>query len=120
MKINKYTNNSLELQGRIANINEYSEGKAANITLAVENGKDKDGASKDPVWIQLKSFTPAAYNVCRTGMYVRIYGHVTPNKYDKNGETVYSQDLIADFVDFLESKGTVEQREAIKAYNNAE
>lgn len=115
MKINQYTNNQLQLQGRVASVKEYSAGKAANVTLAIDNGKDKDGNQRDPQYIQLKSFTPASYNAVKVGMKVRVYGHVAPNKYDKNGETVYDTDLVADYIDFLESKATVDAREAAKA-----
>lgn len=115
MKCVRYTNNDLILEGRVASVNEYSKDKAANITLAIDNGKDKDGNKKEPFYIQTKSFTPAAYNSVRTGMKIRIYGHVAPNNYEKDGgEKVYGTDLIADFIDFLESKATVEAREAAK------
>lgn len=115
MKITTYTNNRLELEGRIAAINEYSKDKAANVTLAVDNGKDKDGNPKQPSYIQLKSFTPATYNAAKVGMKVRVYGHITPNNYDKDGEKQYGTDLVADFIQFLESKATVDAREAAKA-----
>lgn len=115
MKINTYTNNSLKLSGRIAAINEYSKDKAANVTVAVDNGVDKDGAPKKPSYIQLKSFTPACYNAAKVGMLVDVYGHVTTNSYEKDGETKYNTDLVADFIEFRESKATVDAREAAKA-----
>ena len=115
MKINRYTNNTLELQGRVAAVNEYSEGKAANITVAIDNGKDKDGKQRGPQYIQTKSFTPAAYSMVKTGMLIRIYGHVAVNNYtDKEGKSKYSTDLVADYIDFLESKQVVDQRESLK------
>lgn len=115
MKISKYTNNSLELMGRVAAINEYSKDKAANVTLAVDNGVDKDGAPKKPSYIQLKSFTPASYNATKVGMKVKVYGHIAPNNYEKDGQQVYDTDLVADYIEFLESKATVDAREAAKA-----
>lgn len=114
MKISAFTNNHLELQGRIANAREYSEGKAANITIAVDNGTGEDGAQKDPSFIQLKSFTPATYNQLKQGMLVRVYGHITTGNYPKDGKTVYTTDLVADYIEFLESKAVIEAREAMK------
>jgi len=115
MKIDFYTNNMLQMQGRIASVKEYSAGKAANINLAIDNGRDKDGNERAPIFIQLKSFTPASYNAVKVGMKVRVYGHIQPSRYEKNGETVYEQDLVADFVEFLESRAVVEEREERKA-----
>lgn len=133
MKISTYTNNQIILEGRIANINEYSKNKAANVTITVDNGKDKNGVQRAPAFIQTKSFTPASYNAARVGMKVRIYGHIMPNNHKKdhvaviekqNGVDVavikdnvevYETDLICDYIDFLESKATVESREAAKA-----
>ena len=96
-KINIYTNNSLQLQGRVGSVKEYAAGKAANISIAIEGGKDKDGGQKETQYIQLKSFTPASYNTVKVGMKVRVYGHVSPNKYEKNGETVqtgFTKDMV--------------------------
>lgn len=115
MKITTYTNNRLELQGRIAAINEYSKDKAANVTLAIDNGVDKDGTPRKPSYIQLKSFTPASYNAAKVGMKVNVYGHITPNEYVKDGEKQYNTDLVADYIESLESKATVDAREAAKA-----
>lgn len=115
MKINVFTNNRLELQGRISKINEYSAGKAANVTLAIDNGKDKDGNDRPTSFIQTKSFTPSCYNELKVGMKVRIHGHIAPGSYQKGTETIYTQDIVADFIEFLESKAAVDAREAAKA-----
>ncbi len=111
MKINVFTNNILQLQGRVANVKEYAAHKAASITVAVDNGKDKAGNPREAHFISIKSFAPAIYNRLKVGMMVRVYGHVSPNKYEKNGETVYDTDLVADYIDFLESKAIVDARE---------
>lgn len=110
MKINFNTNNFIQMQGRIASVKEYSTGKAANFTVAVDNGKDKDG-NELTQFIRLKTFTPSCYNMLKVGMKVRVYGHIQPNKYEKNGEKVYEQDLVSDFVEFLESRAVTEERE---------
>lgn len=117
MKVNMFTNNHFELQGRITDIHEYSAGKAANITIAVDNGKDKDNNPRETSFIQLKSFTPTSYNQCKKGMLVRAYGHIGTSKYTKDGQTIYSTDLVCDYADFLESKTIVEAREASRNYS---
>lgn len=97
--------------GRVSEIREYSPGKAANITIAIEN----EGSQNIPVFIQTKSFTPAAYANVKVGMKIKIYGHITPSKYTKDGETIYQQDIIADYIEYLESKSVVDAREAQKS-----
>lgn len=112
MKITRYTNNMITLEGRVSELREYSPGKAANVTIAVENAKNDDGTKTDPSFIQTKSFSPAAYGNLKKGMKIRIYGHIVPSRYVKNGETTYSQDIVADYIEYLESKATVEARSA--------
>lgn len=117
MIIQRDTSNETVFQGRITNVKEYSKDKAANITIAVEN-KTKDGKTKT-LNIQTKSFSPAMYNNTKTGMLVRLYGHVSPSSYEKNGKTIYTQDLITDYIEFLESKFVVDAREAAKTANKS-
>lgn len=114
MKQITYSDNYLRLKGRIMEIHEYGK-DVANITLSVENHSEpKNGKPAAPINIQLKCFTPAAYNTAKVGMFVEITGRVTTGHYKKNGADVYSQDLVADYIEFLESKQVVEAREAAK------
>ncbi len=106
--------NTLQLQGNIAKVQEYSPNRAAFLTIAVKNGKDNEGNERTQ-FIQLKSFSPSCYNMLKVGMKVRVYGHIAPNKYEKDGQTIYSTDHVAEFIDFLESKATVEAREERKS-----
>ncbi len=115
MKVSSYSNNKVEILGRVSSVKEYSKDKAANITIAVDNGKDADGNAREASFIQMKSFTKATYDALKTGMLVQVIGRVAPNKYVKDGNTVYSQDLVADYIVFLESKETVAARDAAKA-----
>lgn len=102
------TSNMIQLHGRVAYVNEYSTGKAANVGIAVENGSST-------MFIETKNFKPGCYNLLRTGMLVNVYGHITPERYEKGGKTVFTQAIVADFIEFLESKATVDIREAAKA-----
>ena len=115
MKISIYENNEVRLFGRISRINEYSENKACNISIAIDNGKDAEGNKREPSFISVKSFTPEVYQVLKEGMLVQMFGHVAASSYtDAKGEKKYSQDIIADTILFRESKATVEAREAAK------
>lgn len=115
MKVTMYTNNHSQWGGKIHEVKEYSKDKAANITLIIDNGKDENGNNRPGTFLQLKCFVPAVYNLLKKDMKVMVYGHVKPNSYEKNGEKVYNNDLIADYVEFLETKKDVDLREAAKA-----
>ena len=105
MKINVFSNNMLQLQGRVVSVNEYVAGKVANVTVAIANGRNTNTQ-----FISLKSFAPASYSRVKIGTMVRIFGHISPNKYEKDGVIKYETDLVADYLEFLESKATVEAR----------
>lgn len=107
--------NRFELEGRVTNIKEYAPGKAADITIAISNGKDSSGKTKDPTYLHTKCFTPAVYNTVVVGMKIHIFGHIGASKYEKDGQMIYGTDLVDDYIKFLESKSTVIAREASKA-----
>ena len=109
------TNNILQMEGRVAFVKEYSYGKVASICLAVDNGVDRYGRKRDALFIQFKSFDSTAYNALRKGMKVRVHFHIMPNKYEKNGEMRYAQDLIVKMVEPLESKAVIDEREQRRA-----
>lgn len=115
MNINPH--NRLELEGRIAYTKEYSAGKAATICIAIDNGKTANGANKEPSYISVKSFAPSVYNTVSVGMKIRVFGHVATSQYEKQGQKIYSTDLIADYIEFLESKSTIMAREFNKICN---
>lgn len=114
MVIQVETGNAVTLKGRAIEVHEYSKDKAANITISVEN-RSKNKSAK-PANIQTKCFTPAIYRAIKVGMFIEIHGHLVAGGYDKkSGERVYSQDVIVDYVEFLEAKAVVEAREAAKS-----
>lgn len=106
MNINPH--NVLILEGRISQFKEYSAGKAANISLAIDNN------GKDVTYLSVKSFAPTVYKELAIGMKIRIYGHVSASSYEKNGQKIYATDLIADNIEFLESKATIRSRSVAK------
>lgn len=97
------TNNMLELQGNIVRVQKFSASKTSTITLAVTNGQGNgDGRKRGrSSYIQLKTFSPALYNTVKVGMNVRVYGSIQTSRYERNGETVYSTSLVAEYIDVL-------------------
>ena len=107
MNININPHNMLMLEGRISQFKEYSIGKAANISIAIDNGKDVS-------YLSVKSFAPNVYKELSIGMKIRVYGHVSASSYMKGDQKIYATDLIADNIEFCESKSTVKNREIKK------
>ena len=107
--------NRFELEGRVTNLKEYAPGKAADITLAIDNGKDANGKLKETTYLHTKCFTPAVYNTIVTGMKIHIFGHIGTSQYEKDGKKIYNTGLIDDYIVFLESKAVVAAREAVKS-----
>ena len=108
------TNNNITLVGRIVKVKEFGKDVAA-ITMAMDNGRDREGNDVPSTFIELKSFEPKIYNKLKPGMLVMTMAHFRNNNYEKNGVKHYELDVIADCVEFLESKATVDAREAAKA-----
>lgn len=75
----------------------------ASLSLSTEDGQDEDG-NKRYKYVTVKVFNRLA-EVCGKfgdkGKLVSIEGRVGDTKYEKNGVTVYSTDVIADKVEFL-------------------
>ena len=85
LNVSLRTNNAVILEGRITYLREYSKGKAANITLAVENGKNPDGSDRSASFVQTKSFTPDCYNKLELKMLARFSGR-RPSPQDGRGQ----------------------------------
>lgn len=107
---NNDKNNAIQLHGRVARINEYCAGKVAGITIAIP---DANGHGTN--FVQVKSFKPGCYNHLKVDMMVHAYGHIETGRYKKDGKTVFAQDIVADDIEFLENKASVDIRGAAKA-----
>lgn len=108
------TNNDIRLMGRVLKVTEFGK-DVASITLALDNGRDKEGADIKDTTVDVKCFEPKVYNNVKVGMLVYVIAHFKDFKYQKDGQDVYGLDVITDCVEFLESKAVVEAREAAKA-----
>lgn len=75
---------------------------ACEFNIAIDRGKDK-GAD----FPRIKAFGREAENLERfkkRGDLIGIQGHIKTGSYEKDGKTVYFQDLIADRIEYLTSK----------------
>lgn len=95
--------NNVSLVGRTTRtpkILDNKSGKTVLLTLAVERSyKDKDG--QRPVdYVQVKGFIPAGaksngpFDYIGKGQLIGVEGEVRSSVFEKDGETVYTQDII--------------------------
>lgn len=110
MRVNVNSNNLVQLVGHVSKMNEFSAGKVASISVAVDGGKDRT-----TIFVETKCFNKNVYDMVKIGQKVQILGHINTGSYVKGGQTVYVTDIIADSVIFLESKAVSEARIAKKA-----
>lgn len=103
--------NSISIIGRLTKDPEIrytpqSQTAVANFTVAINRGKDRDGKDKGADFPRVTVFGRTAENCEKflaKGRLVGIQGHLKTDSYkDKEGRTVYTTDVIADKVDFLE------------------
>ena len=77
-------------------------------SIALDRGKDKNGADRGADFPSVLAFGKTAENLSRfigKGNRVAIDGHIQTGKYTKqNGDTVYTTDVIADRVEFIDWK----------------
>jgi len=104
--------NQVVIVGRLVNdpeLRETEEGKkVTNITLAVpRNYKNADG-EYDTDFIDCTLWTGVAENTseyCKKGDLLGIKGRIQTSKYEKDEETKFRTDIIAEKVTFLSSRG---------------
>lgn len=102
--------NSFNITGRIANEPLKFTNKSsvlAKFTLAVRSSyKNKDGEYKTD-FLGCSAWGKTAeliINHCAKGMMIGVTGRIGASEYEKNGVKIYNNDLIADSIDFLQSK----------------
>lgn len=103
--------NSVVLIGRLTKDPElrYTSGTqmaVATFTLAIDRGKDKNGESKGADFPRVMVFGKSAENCekfLKKGRLVGIQGRIRTGSYENDyGNKVYTTDVIADRVEFLE------------------
>lgn len=87
-------------------------------TLAVNRmGKDKGADFPRVTVFGKQAENVAAY--CKKGAMVGVQGRIQTGSYEKNGQTIYTTDVIADRVEFLSSKNQAETKEETPVPNYA-
>lgn len=109
--------NSVILCGRLTRdpeIRETTQTKIASYTLAVDRVKRAQDGTKEADFISIKAFSKSAefaQNYLHQGTKLIVRGRIQTGKYtNKEGQTVYTTEVIADEQEFAESKAAAEQR----------
>ena len=79
---------------------------SARFNIAVDNGQDKNG-NPLTTFLQITAFGKLADFVikyCTKGKRYLVTAHIINNNYEKNGQKVYALSLIADRIEFADSK----------------
>ena len=88
----------------------YSDSQVAvlRFNVAINRGRDKNGDDKGADFPSVLAFGRTAENMSKfvgKGNRIAIEGHIQTGKYqNKNGDTVYTTDVIADRVEFIDWK----------------
>ena len=119
--------NSVILIGRLTKDPEvrYTTGTqmaVAVFTLAIDRGKDKNGDDRGADFIPIKVFGKQAENCERylaKGCRVAVQGKIQTGSYeDKNGQKVFTTDVIAQRVEFIDFKAKTPQNSNQSAWND--
>ncbi|MBQ4505824.1 MAG: single-stranded DNA-binding protein [Firmicutes bacterium] len=116
--------NSVQLIGRLTRDPSVSYGAAsqtavARFTIAIDRGKDRNGEDRGADFPSIVCFGKTAELVEKyvgKGRLVGITGRIQTGSYERNGEKVYTTDVIADRVEFLD-RG---DRSGSSSYSNPE
>ena len=102
--------NSVSLIGRLTKDPDVRYGSesqlaVARFSIAIDRGKDKNGQSRGTDFPNIVCFGKTAELVERyvsKGRLVGIQGRIQTGKYEKDGRTIYTTDILADRVEFLD------------------
>lgn len=101
--------NSVALIGRLTRDPEVrytdSQKAVARFSIAINRGKDKDGNDRGADFPNIVVFGKQAENCEKyltKGRQVAIQGHIQTGSYEKDGRKIYTTDVVADRVEFLE------------------
>jgi len=102
--------NSVSLIGRLTKDPELrygaeSQSAVCRFSVATDRGKDRNGEDLGTDFPSVVCFGKTAENCERflkKGRLVGVSGRIRTGKYEKNGQTVYTTEVYADRVEFLE------------------
>lgn len=87
----------------------------ARFSIAIDRGKDKEGNSRGADFPNCVAFGKTAESLAKftgKGLRVAVIGRVQTGSYtDKDGKTVYTTDIVADRVKFIDWKDNSGQNE---------
>lgn len=114
--------NRVELVGRITRDPElrYTSSNIASVrfTLAVNRNFTNQNGEREADFINCVAWRNQAENIKKyvsKGSLVSVEGRIQTGSYEKDGQRVYTTDVVADNVQFLESKGQRAQEEVTPA-----
>ncbi len=102
--------NSVQLIGRLTRDPQVSYGAASQtavcrFTVAIDRAKGRDGEDRGADFISVVCFGKTA-ELCERyiskGRLVGISGRIQTGSYEKNGQKIYTTDVVADRVEFLD------------------
>ena len=105
--------NSVQLIGRLTRDPQVSYGAASQtavcrFTVAIDRAKGRDGEDRGADFISVVCFGKTA-ELCERyiskGRLVGVSGRIQTGSYEKNGQKVYTTDVVADRVEFLDKAG---------------
>jgi len=101
--------NNVTIVGRLTRDPEIrwtTESKAiATFKVAIDRGKDKNGNDRGADFPRVTVFGRQAENCekyLRKGRLVSVVGKIHTDSYEKDGQKIYTTDIVADRVEFLE------------------
>lgn len=95
-----------------------TQNAVVQFTLAIDRGKTKEGKGLGADFIQCKAYGKIAEVIekyVKKGHLFGVHGRIKTGKYDKDGQTHYTTDVIVQGFDFLQGK-----KESQGEYNPAE
>lgn len=103
--------NTVCLMGRVVRTPELRNTQSGMATvrfnIAVDRGRDKEGKDKGADFPNIVAFGKTAESIAKytgKGLRVAVMGRIQTGSYDRDGQTVYTTDVIADRVKYIDWK----------------
>ena len=81
----------------------------ARFNIAIDRGKDRNGESRGADFPSCVAFGKTAENLEKfsgKGLRIAINGHIQTGSYEKDGQKVYTTDIVADRIEFIDWKNS--------------
>lgn len=108
--------NTVLLIGRLTKdpvVNTSTDIAVGRFSIAIDRGKDKSGNSRGADFPNIVCFGKTAELVEKylgKGRLVAIIGKIQTGKYEKDGKTIYTTEVLADRVEFLDHAEKAEDK----------